>query len=341
MAPTSSYLPDVGFVPHARDVSDANDRADLAARGPDADAADMVEIPPPEPPPALTRWITGADDDAEVDDSEPGLILMGGGVEPDEAFHWMRDRMGGGDVVVLRVTGSDGYNDYLFEDIGGFDSVETLRVDTTELADDPYVAHRVDRAEAVFLAGGDQWHYLSIWRDTRLHAALCRVAERGAVLGGTSAGLAVLGDRAFSAENDTVYSDEALADPFNEFMRFEDDYLDLPQLAGTITDSHFRERDRMGRLVTFVARMWVDGWVDPVGIGIDESTALLIGPAGRSVVGPGAVYEVRSDAGPEHCVTGEPLTFRDVHVTRTTAADTTDHVLSVVEGELDQPHYQP
>ena len=81
--------------------------------------------------------MTGEDSDAEVTPLGPGLILMGGGGEPDEAFEWWRNLLAAGDVVVLRASGSDGYNDYLFEEIGGVDSVETLLVDSVELANDP------------------------------------------------------------------------------------------------------------------------------------------------------------------------------------------------------------
>lgn len=323
---------------------DSGDATDFLAHDTsfvDVHAPEVGVVTPPTAPPQLTQWLTGNPEDAVVQPQGPGLILMGGGGEPDEAFEWWRGLVAGGDVVVLRVSGSDGYNNYLFDDIGGVDSVLTLKVDSAALGDDPYVAYQVDHAESVFLAGGNQWDYLSLWRGTALHDALNRVLSRGAVLGGTSAGLAVLGDRAFSAENETVYSDEALADPYNEFMQFADDFLNVPELAGAITDSHFRERDRMGRLVAFVARMWMDGWSDPLGIGVDESTALLIGPSGREVVGRGAVYEVRADAPPQRCVAGATLEFSGLRVTRTTAENVTEHQMSVSDGVLDQAYYAP
>lgn len=214
---------------------------------------------------------------------------MGGGVEPDEAFVWWQPYVNGGDVVVLRTSGADGYNDYLFTQIGGIDSVETLLVDTRALANDPYVRYRLETAEAVFMAGGDQATYLDAWKGTGVEDGLHAAWDRGAILGGTSAGLAVLGDRVFSAANGTVYSDEALEDPFNPYMTFEDDFLDLPPLQGWITDSHFDERDRYGRLVGFLARWSVQG-LPRYGLGVDESTALVVGPDGQgTVVGSGQV----------------------------------------------------
>ncbi|MEM1033029.1 MAG: hypothetical protein AAGN82_21965 [Myxococcota bacterium] len=111
---------------------------------------------PPTPPADLERYLTGADADADVTPLGPGLIVMGGGADVDSAFRWQRDRVAGGDVVVLRTSGSDGYNGYLFDDIGGVDSVETLLVTTRTLANDPWVAARITGAEAVFMAGGDK-----------------------------------------------------------------------------------------------------------------------------------------------------------------------------------------
>lgn len=288
---------------------------------------DDTDVPPPPPPPppvppaGLVRYLTGPDADAAVVPSGPGLILMGGGSEPDEAFVWWNTLHGGGDVVVLRTSGSDGYNDYFYSDIGGVDSVETLIVDSRAKANHPYVAWRIEHAEAVFLAGGDQSTYVEFWDGTGVDAALELAYGRGAVLGGTSAGLAVLGDRVFTAENGTVYSDEVLEDPYNTYMRFDDDVLALPLLAGVITDSHFAERDRMGRLVGFVARMRQDGLPQALGIGVDESTALLVGPNGvGEVVGSGAVYLVTGGV-PEVCQAGTPLTYSAVARTKLVAGD--------------------
>lgn len=264
---------------------------------------------PVEPPAGLVHWVTGDPSDADVQPTGPGMILMGGGVEPDAAFHWWVDLLSGGDVVVLRASGSDGYNDYLFEDIGGIDSVETLLLDDRALADDPYVLQQLASAEALFIAGGDQADQLAAWQGTGVERALEDVLVRGGVLGGTSAGLAILSDRAFAAREGTITSDQALADPFHARMSFEDDFLDVPWLDGTVTDSHFAERDRLGRLAAFVARSVQDGLGSAfTGLGLDESTALVVGPDGEGrVVGDGRLHVVHRVGLPERCEAGEPL----------------------------------
>jgi cyanophycinase len=267
-------------------------------------------LQPPKPD-ALVAYVTGNPLDAEVTPTGPGLVLMGGGTEVDAAFEWGADFLSGGDVVVLRTSGSSGYNDYLYTDIGGIDSVETLLVTSRELANDPYVRWTVAHAEGIFLAGGDQSTYLANWKSTGVEYALEYAWSRGAILGGTSAGLAVLGEFAFSADNGTVYSDEALADPYNEYVLLARDFLALPPLAGVITDSHFGARDRMGRLITFLARIVRDGWdANPIGLGIDERTALVVASDGTgTVMGEGSVYLVKSNGTPATCAAGTPLDY--------------------------------
>ncbi len=278
----------------------------------------------PLPPAALSHWLTGRAEDATVRDPVGGLLLMGGGADVDAAFAWQRDRITGGDVVVLRASGADGYNDYLFTDLGGVDSVETLLIDGVALASDPYVVWQIDHAEAIFLAGGDQAVYLASWQGTPLAAALQRAWTRRAVLGGTSAGAAVLGAIVYSAENGSVYSDEALADPFDARVTLAPPLVTLPPLAAVITDTHFSARDRMGRLLAFVAVAIATGRATaPLGLGLDEATALVVDAAGHgTVLGDGAVYALQPSAPPERCAAGQPLTWSEVALRALRAGDT-------------------
>jgi cyanophycinase len=248
---------------------------------------------------------------------------MGGSTDVDAAFEWWKPYVAGGDVVVLRTSGSDGYNDYLHSQIGGIDSVETLLVTSRSWADHEYVAWRVRHAEGIFLAGGDQSTYLASWKDTALEDALLAAYQRGAALGGTSAGCAVLGPFVFSADNGTVYSSEALADPYDPYVTLQRDFLELPLLASVITDTHFAARDRMGRLAAFMARVLQDGWAaDVIGIGVDECTALCIGPTGAGEVltqsscsgQGGSVYLVHSAQAPTLCQAGQPLEYSGLAV---------------------------
>lgn len=246
-----------------------------------------------------------------------GTVLMGGGSDVDAAFQWMIKKSGGGDFVVLRTSGTDAYNPYIYG-LGTVDSVATIAIKTRRAANDPFVLDTIRNAEAVFIAGGDQAEYLRFWKGTPLEAELQGLVARHAPIGGTSAGLAVLGEFIFSAGNGTVYSDEALANPYNRYMTLERDFLALPFLSDLVTDSHFDTSDRMGRLVAFLARFLQDGWTsEAFGIGVDEATAILIDEAGIGTVrGSGSAYFLRTPGQPEVCRRNRPLTFRDVPVYR-------------------------
>ncbi len=295
---------------------------DAGADGGELHDAIAIDAAIPTPPANLVHWVTGNPADAVVQ-ARSGLILMGGGTDVDAAFTWQRDRMAGGDVVVLRTSGTDGYNDYLMTDIGGVDSVETLRVDTPALANDPYVRWTLEHAEAIFMAGGDQATYVAAWRGTAVAAALDAAWSRGAVIGGTSAGCAFLAGTVYAASQGSVLSSEALDDPYDTRVTLVRNVLALPPLAHVVTDTHFGARDRMGRLLAFTARMMTDGLdTAPLGIGVDEQTALVVDDVGAAaVVGSGSVYVIAPDHAPSTCISGQPLAWSNVDLYELHAGD--------------------
>lgn len=252
-----------------------------------------------------------------------GMMLMGGGTDVDAAFQWLIGKAGGGDIVVIRASGTDAYNPYIYG-LGTVDSVETLIIQTRTAASDSFVINKIRNAEAVFIAGGDQANYVNFWKDTPVEDAIHAVVARNAPIGGTSAGLAIMGQFLFSAQNGTITSSEALANPYNRKVALDRDFLTLPNMSAVITDSHFVSRDRLGRLVTFLARLVQDGWTAQAkGIGIDEQTAVLIEPNGAaSLRGTGAVYFLRTPGTPEICRSRAALTYRNVSVYRVSGAAT-------------------
>lgn len=327
------------------------------------------------PPPATYEYFSVGQPEAAVETlapTEPSVMIMGGGPDVDSAFRWMIERGGirpgtGGRFVVIRATGSDAYNPYIYygddkdattgapapEWVGGaalgLSSVETLIIPDRDAANHPFVNNVVSRAQAVFIAGGDQSHYINYWKNTALDATLNRLMQRNVPIGGTSAGLAVLGQFDFAALRDTVTTAEALADPYNEFMTLDPDPLSLTggflvpdAFKNTILDSHLDSRDRMGRLMTFVSRL-----VAPVGssgcpggilaagtsalngargIGLGVETALLVQGDGRrapytgrrvtnpSTTSESAVYFVRPLEAATTCASATPLTARNIEV---------------------------
>ena len=229
----------------------------------------------------------------------PGYLLAGGGKDVDPAFKWFLTRANGGDALVLRASGGDAYNPY-FHTLAKLDSVETIIFKNESAAREPFIAEKIRNAEAIFLAGGDQWNYIRYWRNTPIAEALNDAIRRGVPIGGTSAGLAVLGEFAFSAKHDTVTTPEALANPYDEKVDIYQGLLNIPQLTCLITDSHFAKRDRMGRLLVFLARIKKESNCPTVrGLGVDERAAVTLDPTGHAqVMGEGAAYLVQLSTTP-------------------------------------------
>ena len=245
-----------------------------------------------------------------------GTVLMGGGADVDAAFQWMIGKSGGGDFVVIRTTGTDAYNPYIFG-LGTVNSVETLIIKSRAGAADPFVVNKIRNAEAVWIAGGDQSTYINFWKGTPVADAINYVANvKLAPVGGTSAGLAVLGQFIYTGATGSVTSSQALANPYHSYVTLDRDFVQIANLSGVITDSHFVTRDRLGRLVAFLGRIIKDGWASSArGIGIDEATAILVNPDGSATrVGSGAAYFMSSNGVPQTCVSGTPLTYTGLAV---------------------------
>ncbi len=315
----------------------------------------------------------------------PSFVLMGGGPDVDEAYRWMMQQAGmgpgsGGRLVVIRATGDGAYDPYMYYSnaamstassdivdgwVGGaslgLSSAETLVIPSITAANDPNVNAIVARANVLWIAGGDQSDYIKFWKGQKLEATLNALMAKNVPIGGTSAGLAVLGQFDFAALNGTVTSAQAIKDPYNRYMTFDPNPLSLsggfiapPALANVITDSHLDSRDRMGRFISFVARtvapyqssnqqMGCPGGVlsnsSARGIGLDVETALLVNRdaatgnySGRRVTNTpapsseAAVYFVNVTQGPTVCVAGQTLAIGASSIQIRKLADSTSTI---------------
>ena len=233
----------------------------------------------------VTVFATGNANDVQTD-HEFGLLLAGGGGDNDDAMRWLLQRAAGGDVVVLRASGSDGYNDYLFSELNvPVNSVTTLLFNGAYTDADSSYAQQIREAEAVFLAGGDQRDYVDYWRGTPIETAInYLLTEKRAAVGGTSAGMAILGQLYYAPTGGSVNSDEALANPYIDFLEnglaTTPDFLQTPFLENTITDTHWADRDREGRTVAFLARLSAAQNTRTYAITCNEYTAVGIDSLG-------------------------------------------------------------
>jgi cyanophycinase-like exopeptidase len=268
-----------------------------------------------------TEYATGSATDITTN-HQFGVCMMGGASENDDAMIWFLEKANGGDVVVLRASGSDGYNNYMYSGLGvSINSVTTFVFNNEAGALDPYVLQKVENAEAIWFAGGDQYDYVSYFKDNAMEDALnAFINTKQGVIGGTSAGMAILGGGYFSAENGTVTNAQALSNPYHNRMTLGyNDFLDIPFLEHVITDTHYDDPDRRARHAAFLARYSTDNNMRAFGIACNEYTAVCINDAGRAYVFgeypdyPEFAFFLQAncvgDFMPETCIDGQPLVW--------------------------------
>ena len=257
--------------------------------------------------------VTGDTADVQTT-TTPGFVLMGGGTDVDAAITWMLQRSGGGDVVVIRASGTNAYNDYMYG-LYPVNSVETLLIDSKALANNAQVAARIRQAECLFIAGGDQWQYVNFWKGTKVNNAINYLINKKKVsVGGTSAGCMILGQAVYDAQNGSVTTSQVLNNPYNNLVTFTTGFVNVPVLAQTITDTHYDTRSRQGRHFGFMARLFQDsGYNHAKGIGVSEKTAVCIDENNMGkVYGSGVAYflNAQTQSGiPELCANGKKLTW--------------------------------
>ena len=273
----------------------------------------------------------------------PGLLLMGGGDRNFDALRWFLKKSGNGHLVVLRASQGNEVAEEFYRDVGGIASVETFVFSGPGSSNDPKILASLAKADGIFIAGGDQARYVRYWKGTPVAAALDAHLRAGKPIGGTSAGLAILGEYLYGAmDNGSIRSPEALADPLGAAVTIEQDFLRVERLKGIVTDTHFKERDRLGRLFAFVAKAeTLTGSPKRalIGLGVDESAALAVesdgsgriyatDPAGGAWLVRGGFTDTQNP--------GKPLGLRRVDVTGIGAGS----VVHLPEGRVEAPVFQ-
>ncbi|HXY76321.1 MAG TPA: cyanophycinase [Steroidobacteraceae bacterium] len=206
------------------------------------------------------------------DGQERGWIVPIGGAENKENDRRILERfvaVSGGDeadIVVIptasRVHETGVRYEQIFTDIGA-KRVTVMDFDTRRDCQESGRLRRIEEASGIFFTGGNQLRLTTLLGGTQV-AKLIRVRNaRGVTVGGTSAGASILSEHMIAAGDEgssMIAGSVRLAPGLGLTNRF-------------IIDQHFRQRDRLGRLLTALA-------YNPfaVGIGLDEDTAAFIGP---------------------------------------------------------------
>ena len=210
------------------------------------------------------------------------LMAMGGALNPHKPVVLKEFvRRAGGEQAVIAIlpqasamddTGR--YYESLFLDLGA-KRAEAIEFRQRREADSPERLAVLEKASGIFIAGGNQMRLTSLISGTKFAAGLHQAYARGAVLGGTSAGAAVLSKIMFAYGKSGPTPREAIAQFLAGFGFTEK----------IIFDQHFRQRDRFGRLAYAVAAA-----PNLFGVGIDEDTAaILLDDDELTVTGSGSV----------------------------------------------------
>jgi cyanophycinase len=207
----------------------------------------------------------------------PGaLVIVGGGKTPAAAREEFVKLAGGKDkarIVVIPTASADAddakkADEFLkgWKDLAPA-SVEILHTRDRKQADDAAFVKPLTEATAVWFSGGDQKRLVEAYHGTAVEKELHKLLARGGVIGGTSAGAAVMSDLMIEGGTDS-----ATTGPGFGF------------LPGIVVDQHFVARNRIGRLRGVLEKN--PGYA---GLGIDEGTAVIVRGRTIKIVGDGIV----------------------------------------------------
>ncbi|MCU0523861.1 MAG: cyanophycinase [Elainella sp. Prado103] len=222
----------------------------------------------------------------EAPQTQGALVIIGGAEDREGDCVVLREfvrRAGGVKAHIAVLTAATSMprevgDDYIrvFERIGA----EDVRVVDTEHPDDAdrqEAVETIEQATGIFFTGGDQSRIIELVKGSRVDQAIRKRRAAGAVIGGTSAGAAMMPDTMI-VEGDSTTNPRVDAVELGTGMGF---------LPGIAVDQHFSQRGRLGRLISALVQQPAI-----LGIGIDENTAVIVEGDLFQVVGQGSVTVV-------------------------------------------------
>ena len=208
------------------------------------------------------------------------LVIVGGGRVGPEILTRFFDLAGGRDaplVVIPTAAGAESYsNDWsglkMFKDFG-VANITVLHTTDRKVADSEAFVRPITTAKAVWFPGGRQWRLVDAYLHTRTQHEVERVLERGGVVGGSSAGASILASYVVRGAKENNYI--MMAPGYEEGFGL---------IKGVAIDQHMLTRNRQDDLEEVVAKH-----PDVLGIGIDESTAIIVQGQQFEIVGASKV----------------------------------------------------
>jgi len=228
------------------------------------------------------------------------LFIVGGGPQPDALVREFVQLAGGerARIVVFAMASSSGLTsgEEKANDLRQL-GAKAINVFVTQAqANTDSVARLLDGATGVWFGGGDQTLLTAALRGTKTERAIHDRFRAGAVVGGTSAGAAVMSATMITGEERHLGGARPPSDSSQAFITVARDNIvtdsGFALLSNAIVDQHFVRRKRHNRLMSLVLER-----PERLGVGVDESTALVVQPDGRwRVLGESVavVYDARA-----------------------------------------------
>ncbi|MDR1381296.1 MAG: cyanophycinase [Tannerella sp.] len=215
------------------------------------------------------------------------LVIIGGGEIGDGIWDRFIELAGGTDraFFVVVTNGTPAPSDYIATSLAGFekrlgkDRFSVLNLTTVREANDEGNLRDLRRATGVFFIGGRQWRISEVYLNTLAHQEFLNVTARGGVIAGTSAGASIQGSLLWRG------------DTRGPHILIGDHTQGLGFLRNSVIDQHILTRNRQADLSELIR-------IAPqlIGIGIDESTAVVIRRDSLEVIGKSyvAIHDARS-----------------------------------------------
>ena len=208
------------------------------------------------------------------------LIIVGGGGLPDEVTQKFIELAGGQDshIVVLPTAAPDPLPQRqwiaeLFRRAGA-GKVTVLPQREKEEVESETFLKTLNEATGIWFGGGRQWRFVDAYADTQAEKAFHRLLERGGVIAGSSAGASIQGE--YMARGNPLGNLDIMSEGYEKGLGF---------LPGVAIDQHFTQRSRMKDMKALVKT-----YPQFLGIGIDETTAILVEGTKATVMGKNDVF---------------------------------------------------
>lgn len=208
------------------------------------------------------------------------LVIVGGGGLPKEVVDKFIELAGGPESLIVVLPIANGARSPgegragAFLEKAGAKNVKVLSARTRAEVESPEFLETVKQAKGVWFGGGRQWRFVDAYDGTKAVEAFRDVLRRGGVIGGSSAGATIQGD--YLCRGSPLGNEEMMAPGYERGFAF---------LPGTAIDQHFSQRKRFGDMTKLVT-----AHPQLLGIGIDESTALVVQGSTAEVMGKNKVH---------------------------------------------------